>query len=203
MKRIEIVFGIILICFVFMISGCGEIKNSEKVVNEFFNCYKQTEPEKAQAFFHIKENDSKSEENLPDIDKDTLYESMFSELSYKIISSTKVDSKTVIVKTEISNKSMAEVMGYFFQEVMQLLFANAFSDKDKQLTDEELNEKYASMFTEIANRPDIKVVKKEIDIKVIKVDKKWKIVKDDALIDAIAGGMFSFMKEMQDSLNDE
>lgn len=60
------------------------------------------------------------------------------------------------------------------------------------------------ILVECASKPDLATVTNEVDIKVIKTESKdWKIEADDAVVNALLGGLADAAKEMENAFNTE
>ena len=57
------------------------------------------------------------------------------------------------------------------------------------------------MFTECVTKDDLAMVTNEVDIKVVKTEGEWKIESDDALSDALLGGLTEAAEELSKSMN--
>ena len=194
----------LLLAFTMLMSltGCGEIKKAENTVVGLFDALKAADVEKVSEYMDA--DDFKVEGDDEDSivsDTEMIIQNMFKQLDYKIISSEKKDDSTVIVTAEITNTDMKPVLGEFFAKALQYAFANAFSDS--QDSDEESNKKMEEMLIESLNKPDLATVTNTAYITVVKTeDKSWKIDSDDAFLNALLGGLYEAVKDMQNSLND-
>ena len=112
---------------------------------------------------------------------------VFQNLSYKIISSDeKGDEATV--EAEITNTDMGSVM----QELIQRLIVLAFSGIDES----EIDAKMMEIMNQEVNKDEIETVTNTVTMNLKKTDGKWKISTDDALADALTGGMMTFAERM-------
>lgn len=112
---------------------------------------------------------------------------VFQNLSYKIISSDeKGDEATV--EAEITNTDMGSVM----QELIQQLIVLAFSGIDES----EIDAKMMEIMNQEVNKDEIETVTNTVTMNLKKTDGKWKISTDDALADALTGGMMTFAERM-------
>lgn len=126
---------------------------------------------------------------------------MFKQLDYKILSSEKKDDSTVIVSTEITNTDMKPVMSEYFKNALQYAFSIAFADP--QPTEEETNKKMEELLIESATKTGLATVTNTVDITVVKNDdNSWEIQSDDdAFLNALLGGMYDAVNELQDDLD--
>lgn len=201
MRKIKSIIATLL-TFIFMLSltGCGEIKKAETAVNGMFTAFKNLDFEEAQKYVNVDEITKAGEE--ANENSMLIMETVFDNLSYEIISSEKVDSETVIVKTKVTATDMKPVLGEFLTKALEYAFSNAFANP--QPTEEETNKKMEEILVECASKSDLATVTNEVDIKVIKTESKdWKIEADDAVVDALLGGLADAAKEMENAFNTE
>ena len=201
MKRIKTITAIILtLILTLSLTGCGEIKKAETAVNGMFTAFKSLNFEEAQKYVNVDEITKAGEE--ANENSMLIMETVFDNLSYEIISSEKVDSETVIVKTKVTATDMKPVLGEFLTKALEYAFSNAFANP--QPTEEETNKKMEEILVECASKPDLATVTNEVDIKVIKTESKdWKIEADDAVVNALLGGLADAAKEMENAFNTE
>lgn len=196
-KYLKSISSIIIIAMVAtLFTGCGEIKKAETVVNKTFTAFKELDLETAKQYIDV--DDIMDSETSLTVDEKTFMEKIFGKLEHKIISSEKIDSSTVVVKTEITAIDMKPVLTEFFGMAIQYAFSNAFANP--QPSEEETNKKMMEMFNECASKEDLAMVTNEVDIKVVKADDGWKIETDDVLSDAILGGLEKAAEEISESM---
>lgn len=202
MKKINKILCLLLaFTCVFTLAGCGEIRKAETAVNGMFTALQSADVEKASQYINLDDlkNVEDKEESLTN-DTEFLVKNMFKNLSYKIVSSEKKDSDTVIVKAEITTTDMKPVMGEFFAAAIEYAFSNAFSDT--QATEEETNKKMEEMFVAALTKPDLATVTNTVDITVARTeDKSWRIKSDETFANVLLGGLYDAAKEMQNSFN--
>ncbi|MDP4133301.1 MAG: DUF5105 domain-containing protein [Bacillota bacterium] len=201
-KNIKSIIGILLaVSLVFGLVGCGEVKKAESSVNGMFTALKSSDLNKAQEYINLDELNLFKDKDKLTGNPEVFMKALFSKLGYTIISSEKIDSNTVVVKTKITAVDMKPVLKEFISKAMQFAFQNAFAEGGKQLTDEELNKKYEQVFIECTSKKDLAMVTNTVDIKVVNVDGNWKIKGDDALVDALLGGLKEASDELKNSFN--
>ena len=199
MKKIKILTSLLLtFVIVFSLTGCGEVKKAETAVTGMFNAFEELNFEEAQKYVDIDEITSSEDESTANAE--VIMKSVFKNLNHEIISSEKVDSNNVVVKTKITATDMKPVMGNFFSKAFEYALSNALSDP--QPTEEETNAKMEEILAECASQPDLATVTNEVDIKVIKNEnKEWKIEADDAFVNAILGGLSDAVDELNKSFD--
>jgi len=199
-KQFKSLLGLVLVVvLMFSMTGCGEVKKAENAVNGMFVAFKALDFDKAKEYVNVEDIVSSETTATDSINGQMFMKTLFDRLGYKIISSEKVDNKTVIVKTEITAIDMKPVLGEWFKNALQFAFENAF----EQVSDEESNKRMEEMFIEAATKEDLATVTNTIDIKVVKIDKQWKIETDDKFIDSVLGGLQSASDELSNALNTE
>lgn len=203
MQRVIKIMMLSLSVFVLLLSltGCGEIQKSEKTVSGMFNAFKGLDFETAKNYVDINELKLSNDKEKLTGNAEMFMKNLFNKLNYKIISAEKIDDQTVMVKTEITAVDMKPVMGEFFTNAMQFAFSNAFTPKEQQLSDEEMNKKTEEFFVQSVSKPDLATVTNTVDIKVVKVEKAWKVAVDDTFTDALFGGLMTVAKDMEKSFN--
>ena len=201
MKRFKSITAIILtLILTLSLTGCGEVKKAETAVNGMFTAFKNLDFEEAQKYVNVDEITKAGEE--ANENSMLIMETVFDNLSYEIISSEKVDNETVIVKTKVTATDMKPVLGEFLSKALEYAFSNAFADP--QPTEEETDKKMEEILVKCASKPDLATVTNEVDIKVIKTESKdWKIEADDAVVNALLGGLADAAKEMENAFNTE
>ena len=201
MKRFKSITAIILtLILTLSLTGCGEVKKAETAVNGMFTAFKALNFEEAQKYVNVDEITKAGEE--ANENSMLIMETVFDNLSYEIISSEKVDNETVIVKTKVTATDMKPVLGEFLSKALEYAFSNAFADP--QPTEEESDKKMEEILVECASKPDLATVTNEVDIKVVKTESKdWKIEADDAVVNALLGGLADAAKEMENAFNTE
>lgn len=199
MKRgLKSLFGLILVAVLMCnITGCGEVKKAETVVNGMFASFKVLDFDKAKEYVNVEDILSTETTETSSINGDIFMKTLFDRLGYKIISSEKIDNETVIVKTEITAIDMKPVLGEWFGAALQFAFENAF----EKISEEESNNRMEELFVEAATKEDLATVTNTVDIKVVKVDNNWKVETDDKFIDSILGGLISASEELSNTFN--
>ena len=197
-KYLKIISFVIIIAMVTaLFTGCGEIKKAEAAVNETITAFKELDFETAKQYIDV--DDIMDTEASLSVDEETFMENLFGKLEHKIISSEKIDGNTVVVKTEITAVDMKPVLTEFFGMAIQYAFSKALASS--QSSEEETNKKMMEMFTECVTKDDLAMVTNEVDIKVVKTEGEWKIESDDALSDALLGGLTEAAEELSKSMN--
>lgn len=202
MKRMGKMFAasFVVLSLLLSLTGCGEVQKAETSVQNMFAALKALDFEEAQKYIDLEEIKTTDSEEVLSGNTELFMKTLFDRLDYEIVSSEKVDSNTVQVQTKITAVDMAPVLQNFLTAAMQYAFANAFADP--QPTEEETAQKMEELFVESATQPDLATVVNEVSIQVVKEDNTWKIASDDALVDALLGGLAAAAEELENSLNE-
>lgn len=202
-KTLKITVSFLLImAMIISLSSCGEIEKAENTVNGMFSALKEADAEKVSEYMSLDDfkTDNEDESSITS-NAEMLIKNMFSKLDYKIVSSQKTDETTVVVTAEITNTDMKPVITEFFANALQYAFANAFADP--QPSEEETSKKMEEMFIESINKPERATITNIADITVVKVDKTWRIKTDDAFLNALMGGLYEAIEEIENSFNSD
>jgi hypothetical protein len=167
-----------------------------------FNAFKKLDFEKAQNYIDIDIDNMKlGEVEESDFANYQLFmKALFNRLDYTIISSEEVDPETVNVVVAITAIDMKPVLVEYISAALQYAFSNAFADPEP--TEEETNKKMEELFIASATKEGLATVTNEVTVKVIKEGDNWKVVSEDALIDAMFGGLVSAFEALEDSFNE-
>ena len=200
MKKILKVSTSLMLAVVLMLSlaGCGEVKKAETAVNNMFKAFKELNFDEAQKYVDMEDFSSGS--GMTD-NAEMFMENLFDKLEYEIVSSEKVDSENVNVKTKITAIDMKPVMKDFFTAALEYAFANAMADP--QPTEEEMQAKMEEILVECTSKPDLENLTKEVEIKVVKQDDEWKVQTDEEFVNAVLGDLEAAAQEIQNSYNSE
>ena len=132
-----------------------------------------------------------------------LLKALTKNLTYKVISAEEdEEAGTAVVSVEFTNIDMSPVMGDFMQSLLGDAFQYAFLPEDQQPTEEELSEQYVQKFTELLSTEDLAKKTTSVEIPLTLVDDQWKITPDDAIIDAMFGGMVTVVNSMDEAFSE-
>lgn len=117
------------------------------------------------------------------------------------VKESKEDEKagTATVTVEFTNTDMAVIMGEFIQQVFSDALSSAMLPEDQQPAEDEMNQKYLDLLTELMAREDNKTATNTVDINLKLTDGQWKIEPADEAVDAMLGGMLSYAESMSDA----
>jgi hypothetical protein len=187
-----------------MLTSCSQGESPREAVEKALTATKSLDEVGMSNYFSYEElvdfdgvSNEKSVGKLVGEDKEKA-KLFFSKLSYNIVSSS-VEKNTANVKTEITNLDMKSIMQEYFTEAFNLAMGDAFSESDKQLSQEELVKKMEQMLIDTISKQDNKTVTATVDIKLTKSEKGWKINMDKTLQDAITGGLSTISQQMNEN----
>lgn len=194
----KIISILMVIVLMFSLTACGEEKIAEATVRVMFTAFKTFDLDTIMKFVNV---DSQLEQFGADSDKIKDYEQhiklMFDKFDYEILSTEKIDSQTVTVKTKITAMDMKPVLADFATSIMQYAFSNMSTVSN--LSEEEMNKKVAEILLTCLEKPDLATVTKDVDVKVVKNGKTWEVQTDETLVNAILGDLEKAAEEMSSS----
>ncbi|UWG96435.1 cell wall-binding repeat-containing protein [Dehalobacter sp. DCM] len=118
------------------------------------------------------------------------------------IVSTTINGDTATVTAEITNTDFAAVLDAYLDAVAELALEQSLLPEEEQLTDEEILQVVEQLlFDAIANEEQM--VTTTIDVTLVKNNNSWTITMDDALVDAIMGGLISAFEDLLGELESE
>lgn len=124
-------------------------------------------------------------------------------LTYKVVSAEEDESVgTAVVSVEFTNTDMAPIMGDLVQSLIGDAFQYAFLPEDQQPTDEELSEQYMQKFTELLNAEDLTTKTTSVEIPLTLVEDQWQITPDEAIVDAMFGGLLTVADSMDEAFSE-
>lgn len=113
-------------------------------------------------------------------------------LSWQVISAQEdAAAGTATVTVALTNLDMAPILGQFLQTALGDALGSAFLSQDQQPTQEELLQQYLQTLTDLLNQEDLDTKTTTVDVSLTLVDGQWKITLDEALLDALSGGLLS------------
>ncbi|AJA50032.1 hypothetical protein CPAST_c40020 [Clostridium pasteurianum DSM 525 = ATCC 6013] len=169
----------ILTSLVLTLLACGA-KPDESVKN-FFEAAKKSDF--TTMVNYIKKDVNKSNFKYDDKDQEKVIKSVFSKVSYEIVSSS-VDGKNATVKTKVTSLDLPKIYGKTVSDLMPSLLASAFSNAN---SDDAKNQVIQTFINDL-NDPNASKTTTEVDIKLVKDNKSgWLIEPNDDLVNAITG----------------
>ena len=133
----------------------------------------------------------------------TLLEALTKNLTYKVVSAEEKEADgTAVVSVEFTNTDMAPVMEDFIQSVLGDAFQYAFLPEEQQPSDEELTEQYLQTFTDLLEEEDLATKTTTVEIPLTLVDDQWQLTPDEAIVDAMFGGMLTVADSMDEAFSE-
>lgn len=178
---------------VFAFAGCSGGESPETAVSNYLKAFQTMDLETIEKYTADAENTTDATEDaISDLETDEMGAAFVENLTFEILSSTQ-EEDTATVKVSITNVDMTNAMGKAISEMIPLAFAG--------LSEEELEQKSTeAMISAIANNKDTTLTK-EVDVSLVKGENNWQVVPDDALADAITGGLVSFANSMNEAFS--
>lgn len=123
-------------------------------------------------------------------------------LSWQVISAQEdAAAGTATVTVELTNLDMAPILVQFLQTALGDALGSAFLSQDQQPTQEELLQQYLQTLTDLLNQEDLDTKTTTVDVSLTLVDGQWKITLDEALLDALSGGLLSLGDALTQALD--
>ena len=123
-------------------------------------------------------------------------------LSWQVISAQEDRAAgTATVTVALTNLDMAPILGQFLQTALGDALGSAFLSQDQQPTQEELLQQYLQTLTDLLNQEDLDTKTTTVDVSLTLVDGQWKITLDEALLDALSGGLLSLGDALTQALD--
>ncbi|GEM_PF-6800888 len=171
---------------IFTLSGCEKPMTPGQTVSKMLDAVKALDRETA-AFYidYDRLMDYSEGDNLSDTDETTRL--LVANLSYKILSEEQ-NENTATVKAEITNLDLKPVFSEYVKEAVQLIFDNALSSQGGDGSEEDLREKMQTVFIELLKKQS-ETTTAAVDLSLVRENNVWKVRMDDALQDAVFGGL--------------
>lgn len=177
-------------------SPCYGETAPDLVVTEALNALKEMDLETALRYF--RDADPTGEFPLEDFSEveptEEPWRMLFENLEFNVLStSTLADGQEAIVRTEITNLDLQRIM-QLQVKLMMILYMEASFSGQAEPTDEELQH----LFLGLLRGYDGKKRTATVDVRLEMEDGDWFIWADEALLDAIFGGMLSFYEQFEE-----
>ncbi|MBU3182188.1 hypothetical protein [Clostridium psychrophilum] len=117
---------------------------------------------------YINKHTNKENFKYTDDDQEKIVKSVFSKVSYEIVSSS-VTGKNAVVKTKVTSLDLPKIYGKLITDMMPTLLSQALSGNNK-------DDSQAQIMTALGNSindPSAPKTTTDVDIKLIKGDKGW------------------------------
>jgi hypothetical protein len=182
-------------------SAAEKKEEAEKAIEGMFASLSELDFESAKEFVDVSAFDVPAD-YLSFVDANIVMHAVFDRLTFEIISEpdedgsdeedkqeNNDDAKAVVIPVNVTAISIRHLMSDYTAESLAFAFANASSDSPA--SDAEVSKRIAEIFSEVAAKPGLSTVTKEILIRVEDVDGNWMVMPDDELVDALFGGALS------------
>lgn len=113
-------------------------------------------------------------------------------LSWQVISAQEdPGAGTASVTVSLTNLDMAPVVGQFLQEAFSDALSSALQADGQQPTEEEMTQQYLQTLTDLLNQEGLDTRTTTVEVPLTLVDGQWKITPDEAVVDALLGGLLT------------
>lgn len=125
-------------------------------------------------------------------DTAALAQAMTRHLSWQVISAQEdPGAGTASVTVSLTNLDMAPVVGQFLQEAFSDALSSALQADGQQPTEEEMTQQYLQTLTDLLNQEGLDTRTTTVEVPLTLVDGQWKITPDEAVVDALLGGLLT------------
>lgn len=198
----------ILICLLIAITGCSGGDKPDKTVSEFIEGMKKFDLELMAS--KINPEDRKDVDEMTNLSEEgDLMEKYFldyiksnaKKINYKI-NDSKIDGDKAVVSVDFKYVDGGPLFRATFAEYMKEMFALAFTDMNREITQEEYNEAFVSAMEEQSKVIEESFTEKTLEINCIKVDDKWYINEpSDEILDVAMSNLISVGEELNESFD--
>ncbi|MBK5242551.1 DUF4352 domain-containing protein [Clostridium sp.] len=179
MKNNKILKIVAVIIFSLSFVACGA--KPDATVKNFFTSVQKSDI--AAMVNYINKDVNEDSFQYEDADQEKVIKSVFSKVSYEIVSFS-VTGKTAVVKTRVTSIDLPKIYGQLMTDMLPTLFAQALSGET-----EDADAQIMTSFINSLNDPNVSKTTVDVDIKLIKGDKGWLIEVNDDLENALTGNM--------------
>ena len=125
-------------------------------------------------------------------DTAALAQAMTRHLSWQVISAQEdPGAGTASVTVSLTNLDMAPVVGQFLQEAFSDALSSALQADGQQPTEEEMTQQYLQTLTDLLIQEGLDTRTTTVEVPLTLVDGQWKITPDEAVVDALLGGLLT------------
>ena len=125
-------------------------------------------------------------------DTAALAQAMTRHLSWQVISAQEdPGAGTASVTVSLTNLDMAPVVGQFLQEAFSDALSSALQADGQQPTEEKMTQQYLQTLTDLLNQEELDTRTTTVEVPLTLVDGQWKITPDEAVVDALLGGLLT------------
>ncbi|MDY3015351.1 MAG: hypothetical protein SOR61_09315 [Evtepia sp.] len=132
-----------------------------------------------------------------------LFQALTKNLTYKVLSAQEDEKAgTAVVTVEFTNADMTEAVGSLMETLLSDAFQYALLPEDQQPSDEELEARYLTKFTDYLNGEDLPTKTTKVDIPLTLEDGQWVLSPDEEIADAMFGGLITVADSMEYAFSD-
>lgn len=180
-----LIIGIIITMLLSFIGCSSPSSEAEKAFEEAINALKNNNQEAFERYFEDEIYEAPVSEN-----ETTLALLFYENLEYKVISSEKADNIEYL-EVNITNLDLASIVPKFFAKAM----IRAFSDEGQNMSAQEMDDRLNQIMIELIEELE-KTNTHTVTVTMVKGDDdNWRVRADDALMDAVLGGMMTAMDD--------
>ncbi len=191
--RSRILAGVVVLSLLLVAAGCAGPKPEESVKACLDAMIKA---DYAKAAEYVNGGSAEDMLQAPEGDEEAgaaLIEALLGQISYELgDSNVSGDSATVAVK--VTAPDMMAVTGKVMMEAMGAAFAMAFSGGGSE---DAISDMFMSAYQEAIEAADAPMTTTDVTINLVKSGGKWLINSDEALGDALTGGMISAWEQFE------
>jgi hypothetical protein len=194
MKKIILLF--ISTLLVFTLVACSSKETPKEVVEKGITAIKDLDIVQIQKYF---DTDDISEENDIfgddfEVEDMEIFKLMTKNISYEVVS-VNVDGEVAVVEAKITNIDMAVVMREYITQALALAFGQI---GQPDIDEEEMQKQMEDLLIELLSKEDNEMITTQVDITLNDVEGVWKIDLNDALTNALFGGLTSVVDDFQE-----
>jgi hypothetical protein len=192
----KIILLLISTLLVFTLVACSSKETPKEVVEKGITAIKDLDIVQIQKYF---DTDDISDENDIfgddfEVEDMEIFKLMTKNISYEVVN-VNIDGEVAIVKAKITNIDMAVVMREYITQALALAFGQI---GQSEIDEEEMQKQMEDLLVELLSKEDNEMITTQVDITLNDVDGVWKIDLDDALTNALFGGLTSVVDDFQD-----
>lgn len=196
-RSLALLLGLVML---FALAACGTSRPSAQSVAE--DAIKALQKADLNAMQETWDETMIEEDVFEDEQAQILLNALTKNLTYKVLSAEENESDgTAVVSMEFTNVDMAPAIEDAFQEIFQKALSSAFQG-GQEPTEEEMIKTLVQAITDAANQEDAKMITLSAEVPLELVEDQWQIQPDDAILDAMFGGILTAMEAMGEALTE-
>lgn len=196
-RSLALLLGLVML---FALAACGTSRPSAQSVAE--DAIKALQKADLNAMQETWDETMIEEDVFEDEQAQILLNTLTKNLTYKVLSAEENESDgTAVVSMEFTNVDMAPAIEDAFQEIFQKALSSAFQG-GQEPTEEEMIKTLVQAITDAANQEDAKMITLSAEVPLELVEDQWQIQPDDAILDAMFGGILTAMEAMGEALTE-